>query len=101
MCRRTVDVEVVFLDIFAVVRFVVGEAEHALLQDRVALVPQRQREAQNLLLVAHTAESILAPFVGARARLVMREVIPGVAVFAVVLANRAPLPFSQIGSPFL
>ena len=31
----------------------------------------------------------------------MGEVIPGVAVFAVVLANRPPLPFAQIRSPFL
>jgi hypothetical protein len=33
--------------------------------------------------------------------MVVREVIPGIAVFAVVLANRAPLPLAQVGSPFL
>ena len=43
--RRAVEVEVVLLDILAVVRLAVGESEQALLQDRVALVPQRQREA--------------------------------------------------------
>jgi hypothetical protein len=31
----------------------------------------------------------------------MGEIIPGVAVFAVVLADRAPLPLAQVGSPFL
>src|SRR5512144_1989472 len=31
----------------------------------------------------------------------MAEVIPGIAVFAVVLANRTPLPLAQIRSPFL
>ena len=99
--RRAVEVEVVLLDVLAVIRFVVGEPEHALLQDRVALVPQRQRKAQTLLVVAEAAEPVLAPLVGARARLVMREVVPGVAVVAVVLADRAPLPFAQIRPPFL
>src|SRR5512134_3827252 len=31
----------------------------------------------------------------------MGEVIPGVAVFAVVLADRAPLPLAQVRPPFL
>ena len=99
--RRAVEVEVVLLHVLAVVALAVGESVEALLQDRVALVPQRQREAQPLLVVADSAETVLAPLVGARARLVMREVVPGVAVFAVVLADRAPLPLAEVGSPFL
>jgi hypothetical protein len=31
----------------------------------------------------------------------MGEVIPGIAAFAIVLADRAPLPLAQVGSPFL
>ncbi len=99
--RRAVDVEVVLLHVLAVVALAVGEAVEALLQDRITLVPQREGEAQPLLVVAQAAEPVLAPLVGARARLVMREVIPGVAVVAVVLANRAPLPLAQIRPPFL
>ena len=99
--RRAVDVEVVLLHVLAVVALAVGESEEALLQDRVALVPQRQRKAQPLLVVADSAETVLAPLVGAGARLVVREVIPRVAVFAVILADRAPLPLAQVGSPFL
>ena len=99
--RRAVEVEVVLLHVLAVVALAVGEPEQALLQDRVALVPQRQRKAQPLLVVAESAEPVLAPPVGARARLVVGEVVPGVAVFAVVLADRAPLPLAEVGSPFL
>ena len=33
--------------------------------------------------------------------MVMGEVIPGIAAFAVVLPHRAPLPLAQIRSPFL
>ena len=49
---RAVDVEVVLLDVLAVVRLAVGEPEQALFQDRVPLVPQRQRKAQPLLVIA-------------------------------------------------
>src|SRR5882724_9209770 len=33
--------------------------------------------------------------------MIVGEVIPGVAAFAVVLAHRPPLPLAQVGSPFL
>ena len=98
---RAIEVEVVLLHILAVVALAVGEPEQALLEDRVALVPQRQREAQQLPVVAQSAEPVLAPPVGARTRLVVGEVVPGVAVLAVVLADRAPLPLAEIRSPFL
>ena len=39
--------------------------------------------------------------VGARTRVVVAEVVPGFAVVAIVLADRAPLPFAKIGSPLL
>ena len=50
--RQVVDVEVVLLDVLAVVALGVGQAEEPLLEDRVVLVPQREREAQPLLVVA-------------------------------------------------
>src|SRR5262245_44322532 len=33
--------------------------------------------------------------------MVVGEVVPGIAVFAVVLTHRAPLPLAQVGPPFL
>ena len=99
--RRAVDVEVVLLHILAVVALAVGEPVQALLQDGITTVPQCQREAQLLLVVAQSAEPVLAPLVRARARMVMREVVPGIAVFAVILADRAPLPLAQVGPPLL
>ena len=50
--RRAVEVEVVLLDVLAVVALAVGQPEQPLLEDRVAAVPQRQREAELLLVVA-------------------------------------------------
>src|SRR5262245_58415520 len=101
MCGRTVEVEVVLLDILAVVSLAVREPKQALFQDRVSLVPQRQRKAQLLLVIAEAPESVLAPPVGAGARLVAGEIVPGVAVVAVVLPDCPPLALAEVGTPFL
>ena len=99
--RRRVDIEVILLDVLAVIAFAVGQAEGPLLQDRIAPVPKRQREAQHLMVVADAAQPIFAPTVGARAGLVVGEVVPGVAVVAVVLPDRSPLPLAEVWSPLL
>ncbi len=49
--RRAIEVEVVLLDVLAVIPLAVGQSEQALLQDRIALVPHCNREAQLLLVV--------------------------------------------------
>ena len=51
---------------------------------------------------SHDAEqAVLAPAVGAAARVVVREVVPAVAVGRVVLAHRAPLPLGEVRPPAL
>ena len=50
--RRVVDVEVVLLHVLAVIALVRVDAEQPLLQVRIALVPERGREAQQLVAVA-------------------------------------------------
>src|SRR5262249_20762287 len=76
-----------------------GQAEQPLLEDRVAAVPQRQRQAQALLVVADAGDAVLAPAVGAAAGVVVGEVVPGVARCAVVLADRAPLTLAEVRAP--
>jgi hypothetical protein len=44
--RGTIEVEIVFLDVLAVVGLAVGQSVHPLLEDRVLAVPQRQGKAQ-------------------------------------------------------
>src|SRR5262249_37385334 len=97
--RRRVEIEVVLLHVLAVVALGVGEAEEALLEDRVLAVPQREREAEALLVVGDPAQPVLAPAVGAAARLVVGEIVPGIAVLAVVLAHRAPLALAEVRAP--
>ena len=99
--RRAVEVEVVLLDVLAVIALAVGQAEEALLEDRVLAVPQGQGEAKPLLVVGDAGQAVLPPAVGARAGLVVGEVVPGVAALAVVLAHRAPLALAEVGPPRL
>ena len=61
---RRIEVEVVLLDVFAVVALAVGEAELTLLHDRIPAVPQRQRETDQLFVVGDSGQSVFAPSVG-------------------------------------
>ena len=88
--RRRVEVVVIFFDVLAVIAFARLHAEVALFEDRVAPVPERRREQQNLVAVADAADRIVAPTIGLAARQIVREEIPGIAPLAVVLANCAP-----------
>ena len=96
---RGVEVEVVLLDVLAVVALGPGEAEEPLLQDGVAPVPEREGEAEALVIVGDAEQAVLAPPVGARARMVVREVAPRRPVRRVVLAHGAPLALGQIRPP--
>ena len=99
MGRRAVEVEIVFLHVLAVIALAVGQAEQALLEDRVLAVPEREREAEPLLVVGDAGQPVLAPVIRPRARLVVAEVIPGIAVLAVILAHGAPLALAQSKGP--
>src|SRR4029077_4043798 len=85
----------------AVVPLAVGEAEQALLEDGIPLVPKREGEAQTLFVVCDPAEAVLTPSISPGTGLVVRKVVPGVAVRTVVLAHRPPLPLAQVRAPFL
>ena len=78
--RRAVEIEVVLLHVLAVIPLAVGQTEQPLLKDRILAVPERQSEAKPLPVVAEARQSVFAPAVGARARLVVAEVVPRVAV---------------------
>ena len=101
MRRRAVQVEPVLLDVLAMVALAIVQAEHPLLENRVGAVPQRQRQAQPLALVADPGDPVLTPPVSTRPRLIVGEVVPRVSAPAVVLAHRPPLPLAQIRAPRL
>src|SRR5215469_15684005 len=99
MSRRTVEIKIIFLNVLSVIGLAIGQTERPLLEYRVLAVPQRQRKTQTLLIVADTGETILAPVIGARAGLIVTEVVPRVSVLAIVLTHRAPLALAEVRPP--
>src|SRR6516225_560394 len=99
MRRGAIQVEIIFLDVLTVIGLAVGQPERPLLDYRVLAVPQRQRKTQPLVIVADTGEAVLTPVIGARAGLIVAEIIPRVPILAVVLADGAPLAFAEIWPP--
>src|SRR5688572_27012480 len=97
--RRAIEVEVVLLHVLAMVAFVVGQPEEPLFENRILAVPESQAEAKMLLVIGNAGDAVFAPPVGARAGMVVREEVPGVAVLAVILADGAPLPFTEVWAP--
>ena len=99
--RRRVEVEITFLDVLAVVALRVGQAKQALLQNRIAPIPQRQREAETAFTIAQAEQTVLAPAVGAAAGVVVREIFPAGPLRRVILAHGAPLPLGEVRAPAL
>ena len=99
--RRRIEIEVALLDVLAVVAFRPAQAEEPLLQNRVAPVPQGDREAEPPFPITQAEQAVFAPAVRAAARVVVREIVPGRPVLGVILADRSPLPLGEIGPPAL
>src|SRR5271156_662512 len=101
MRRRRIQVVVELLHVLAVIALAVGQAEQPLLEDWVTGVPQRETQAQPLPQIGNSGDAVLTPAIGATAGVIVRKVLPGVAVRTVVLADRAPLALGQVRAPLL
>src|SRR5205807_2544208 len=97
--RSGIEIKVVLLDVLAVVTLGAREAEITLLQDGVAPVPESHGEAEALVVVGDAENAILAPAIGARAGMVVREVVPGRAVGGIIFPHCPPLPVGQVRAP--
>src|SRR5208337_1083469 len=67
MGRRRIEIEIEVLYVLTVIALGIRETEDALLEDRVAAVPKREREAEARLAIGESQQSVLAPSVRARA----------------------------------
>ena len=76
-----------------------GQAEEPLLEDRVAAVPEGGGGDEELVAVADAEDPVLAPAVGLAPGQVVGEVVPGVAVGAVVLADGRPGAVADVRPP--
>jgi len=48
------------------ITLVAGDTVEALFEDWIALIPERQREAQTLMVISDSANTVFAPTVGAQ-----------------------------------
>ena len=92
MRRRRIQIKVVFLHIFAVIALVPVEAEKSFFQNRIVPIPHREAEADQLVPVADSADSVFSPAVSTRTGVIVRQIFPGRAPRAVILADGSPLP---------
>ncbi len=99
--RCGVKIVVVLFDILPVVALFSGETEEPLFQNGVAPIPHGKRQAEVLVAVGDPADPILTPAVGAASRVVVGKVVPCSSAGTVVLSNRSPGTFAEIGSPVL
>src|SRR4051812_27928292 len=99
MTRYRVEIEVALFDVLAVIGLAGHQAEVTFLENRILLVPERQRPAEDLVAIAETGDAVLSPSKGLRAREIVREIRPGIAVRAVVLAHRSPGAVGEIWPP--
>src|ERR1700733_5460784 len=97
--RRLEQIVVILFDVLAVIAFLVGQSEKPFFQDAIFFIPQRQAQANVLMAIAKSRDAVFSPAIRAGARMIVRKIIPGVAVRAVILAHRAPLPLRQIRAP--
>jgi len=93
-----VEIEVVFLDVFAVIPLAVGQTEQALFENGIDTVPESHGEAQALLIIGDACQPVFSPVVGAGSRLLVREIIPRGSGGTVILADRTPLALAQVRS---
>src|SRR5205823_8226146 len=99
VARQCVEVEVALLDVLTMIAFGRHQAEVALLENRVALVPEGHRPAEDLIAVTEAGDAVLAPAISLRSGQIVRQKRPGVAVGAVVLTHRSPRAIREVRTP--
>ena len=87
--------------VLAVVALWIAQAEHPLFENRIFFVPQRNRQADMLLVVAKAADAVFVPTIGLAAGVIVGKEIPRVAIGAVVFAHGAPGPLADVWPPTL
>jgi hypothetical protein len=101
MARQPIQIPPVLLHILAMISLRTGKAEHALFQDRINAIPQRQRETEIMMNIRQAGHAVFVPSVGPRPRMIMRKETPSITAVAVVLPHGAPGPLGEIRAPLV
>jgi hypothetical protein len=99
--RRIVKVVKVVLHILTMIPLRVGQPEGPFFEDRILAVPEGSGEAESAIDIAENEQAVFAPAIDAGASMIVRKIVPGIAIRRVVLPHRSPLALAEIGSPKL
>src|SRR5690606_31986249 len=97
----SVEVEIEFLDVLAVISLRTRQSEEALFQDWILTVPQCHRQAYVLEPIAESAQPILIPPKRPSMRVLEGKACPCATVLAVVFPYGAPGAVTYVRSPVL
>src|SRR5215813_12150627 len=101
MCRRAVEIEVILFNVFAVIALTSGDAKQPLLENGIFSIPQGESKTDHLMAVGDTGNAVFIPAVRFRSRVIMRQIVPGCSISAVVLAYRSPGALAEVWPPTL
>src|SRR6185369_6582327 len=91
-----VQIVVTLLNVLSMIALVARQAEEPFFQDRIAPVPHGYGEADVLMPVADSRDTILVPAVGSGSSVIVRKILPGVAIRAVIFSDRSPGAFTEV-----
>ena len=89
----------VILEILTMIALWIGQSKGSLLENRIVAVPEGRREAKPAIAIAETQQAVFAPAVDAGAGMIVREVVPRIAIRRIVLPHCPPLALAQVGPP--
>src|SRR6266436_3177317 len=76
-----------------------GQSKISFLQDRIAAVPHSDGKTDHSVSVRNTGDAIFIPTVRLRPCQVVRKVIPGSPISAIVLTDRSPGALAKVWAP--
>jgi hypothetical protein len=76
MRRSAIEVEIIFLDVLAVIALTRREVKSPLFQDRIIAIPKSKAEHQKLIAIADSGQAIFATTISLTSSLIMGKKIP-------------------------
>ena len=71
-----IEIVIELFAILAMIALAIGQAKQALLENRIAFVPEGKRKAKSLVMISESGDAILAPSIRTTAGMIVGEISP-------------------------
>src|SRR5262249_18840269 len=88
---KVVEIVIELFHVFSVVSFLIAKTKEPLLQDRVFPIPEAYGKTEVLKKIGDAPKPVLSPMIGSAMRMIVREIMPRIAIRAIIFPDRAPL----------